>query len=160
MAVKAGQPIIDLLNEVLTAELTAINQYFCHAKMLQSWGYDRLYKKVWHESIDEMKHADEVIERVLYLDGIPNMQRLFKVRIGEDVKEMLLADKALEEEAIPRLNAGIALCRDQGDNGTRHLLEAILVGEEEHLDWLEAQLDQIDQMGVQNYLAVQVRKEE
>lgn len=159
MAVKAGKEIVDALNEVLTAELTAINQYFLHAKMMENWGYHRLYKKVYHESIDEMKHADEVIERILYLDGVPNVQRLGRVRIGEQVEEMFRADIALEEEAIPRLNNAIALCREKGDNGTRHLLEAILVDEEEHLDWLEAQLHLIGEVGLQGYLAQQIREE-
>ena len=158
MAVKAGKEIIDLLNEVLTAELTAINQYFLHAKMVQNWGYQRLYEKIYHESIDEMKHADRLIERILYLDGVPNVQRLGRVRIGENPEEIFKSDVALEEEAIPRLNDGIALCRDKGDNGTRHLLEEILVSEEEHLDWLEAQLHQIGEVGLQNYLSTQIRE--
>ena len=157
MAVKAGKVVIDALNEVLTAELTAINQYFLHAKMLQNWGYQRLYEKVYHESIDEMKHSDRVIERILYLDGTPNVQRLGRIRIGENPQEMFASDKALEEEAIPRLNAAIQLCREQGDNGSRHLLECILVDEEEHLDWLEAQLHLIDEVGLQNYLSTQIR---
>ncbi len=159
MAVKAGKDIIEALNEVLTAELTAINQYFLHAKMMENWGYQRLYQKVYHESIDEMKHSNKVIERILFLDGVPNVQRLGRVRIGERVEEMFRADIALEEEAIPRLNNAIALCREQGDNGTRSLLESILVDEEEHLDWLEAQLHLIGEIGLQNYLAQQVREE-
>mgnify|MGYP000223747881 CR=1 FL=1 len=156
MSVKAGKEVIDILNEVLTAELTAINQYFLHAKMLQNWGYLTLFKTVHAESIDEMKHADEVIERILYLDGLPNVQRLGRVRIGETVKEMFESDKALEEVAIPRLNQGVALCREVGDNGTRALLEKILVDEEMHLDWLETQLELIRQVGEQNYLAQQL----
>ena len=159
MAVKAGKEIVDLLNEVLTAELTAINQYFLHAKMMQNWGYERLYERIHHESIDEMKHADQLIERILYLDGVPNVQRLGRVRIGENPEEMFRSDMALEEEAIPRLNNGIAVCREQGDNGTRHLLEEILVSEEEHLDWLETQLHQIGEVGLQNYLSTQIRSE-
>jgi len=151
--------IITLLNEVLTAELTAINQYFCHAKMCENWGYARLAHKIRHESIDEMKHADQLIDRILYLGGVPNMQRLGKINIGETVPEQLAVDLALEQEAIPRLNAGIATCRDSGDNGTRHLLEEILVSEEEHADWLEAQLELIDQLGAQNYLAQQLHDE-
>lgn len=154
-----SKKVITLLNEVLTAELTAINQYFLHAKMCGNWGYQRLYKKIWDESIDEMKHADQLIERILYLEGLPNVQRLGKVNIGEDVKEILECDLALEYEALPRLNEGIALCREEGDNGTRHLLEEILVSEEEHTDWLEAQLEQIEQMGLERYLSVQVREE-
>jgi bacterioferritin len=148
--------IVQLLNEVLTGELTAVNQYFLHAKMCENWGYQRLYQKIRHESIDEMKHADALIERVLYLEGIPNLQRLGKLNIGESVHEQLVADLALENEAVPRLNAGIAACREAGDNGTRVLLEDILTSEEEHIDWLEAQLDMIDQIGIQNYLAQQM----
>lgn len=159
MTIKAGAPIIEALNEVLTSELTAINQYFCHAKMCKNWGYERLYRELWQESVGEMKHADVLIDRILYLEGIPNMQRLAKVRIGETIPEMLAADKALEEDAIPRLNRGIALCRESGDNGTRSLLETILVSEEEHLDWIESQLDQIHQMGLSHYLSLQVRSE-
>ncbi|HHO50273.1 MAG TPA: bacterioferritin [Deltaproteobacteria bacterium] len=159
MAVKAGREIIDALNEVLTAELTAINQYFLHAKMMESWGYLRLYEKVHRESIDEMKHSNRVIERILYLDGVPNVQRLGRVRIGEQIEEMFRADVALEEEAIPRLNSAIALCREHGDSGTRHLLEEILVDEEEHLDWLEAQLHLIGEVSLQGYLAQQIREE-
>jgi len=156
MAVKAGKEIIAALNEVLEAELTAINQYFLHAKMLQDWGYHRLAAQVRHESIDEMKHADELIERILYLDGIPNVQKLGRIRIGQTVPEMFASDRALEEAAIPRLNAHIKLCREHDDNGTRALLEAILVSEEEHLDWIETQETLIEQIGVQAYLAEQI----
>lgn len=148
--------IIVLLNEILTAELTAINQYFLHARMCRNWGFKRLAAKIYEESIDEMKHADRLIERVLYLGGLPNVQRLGKVNIGETVPELLACDKQVEVEAIPRLNAAIAVCRESGDNGTRHLLEELLVSEEEHLDWLEAQLGLIDTLGVQNYLSQQV----
>jgi len=148
--------VIALLNEILTAELTAINQYFLHAKMCENWGLDRLYKKIYAESIDEMKHADALISRILYLDGLPNVQRLGKVNIGEDVGELLRCDLALEHEALPRLNAGIALCREEGDNGTRALLEEILVSEEEHTDWIETQLGLIDRIGLQNYLSEQL----
>ena len=153
MSVKGGKEIIDALNEVLTAELTAINQYFIHAKMLQNWGYASLAGHVRAESIDEMKHADQLIERILYLEGVPNLQRYFKLRVGETVKEQFECDLAVELEAIPRLNRAIELCRAQGDNGTAALLEAILTSEEEHLDWLETQLGLIAQLGEQNYLA-------
>lgn len=148
--------IISLLNEVLTGELTAINQYFLHAKMMQNWGYERLYKKVWAESIDEMKHADQLIARVLFLDGLPNVQRMYKVRVGENVEECFRADLAVEYDAIPRLQEGVALCRELKDEGSRVLLEGILVSEEEHVDWLEAQLELISQVGLQNYLAQQI----
>ena len=157
MARTVDAEIIAALNEVLTAELTAINQYFVHAKMLQDWGYTRLHAQVRAESIDEMKHADQLIERILYLGGVPNVQRYWKVNIGETVHEQLQVDLQLELEAVPRLNHAIALVRERGDNGTRALLESILVSEEEHTDWLEAQLSQIEQMGIQNYLAVQAK---
>src|SRR5689334_23256485 len=129
---KSTEEILTLLNEVLTNELTAINQYFIHARMCENWGYERLEKKNRDESIDEMKHADKVIERVLWLEGVPNMQRLAKVNIGESVPEQLKLDLELERQAIPVLNRGIALCRNLGDNGTAELLEDILVEEEEH----------------------------
>ena len=157
---KGSQKVIDLLNDVLTAELTAINQYFIHAKMCQNWGYERLYKKLHHESIDEMKHADRLIERILYLEGVPNLQRLSKVNVGETVPEQLKVDLELERVALDRLNTGIAMCRDEGDNGSRSLLEEILVSEEEHVDWIEAQLDQLEQLGTQNYLSQQVKSDE
>ncbi|TNE91935.1 MAG: bacterioferritin [Deltaproteobacteria bacterium] len=153
---KSGKVIIDALNEVLSGELAAINQYFLHAKMFENWGYTKLYEKVYHESIDEMKHADVLIERILYLDGLPNVQRLGRVRIGENPREMFEADLALEQEAIPRLNDFIKLCRDEGDNGTRALLVDILRSEEEHLDWLETQLGLMDRLGEKAYLAEQL----
>ncbi|MCK6571692.1 bacterioferritin [Myxococcota bacterium] len=145
--------VIALLNEVLTAELTAINQYFLHAKMLANWGFKALAGQVRAESIDEMKHADALIERILYLEGLPNLQRLWALRIGENPRETLVCDLALEEDAIPRLNAGIEACRLAGDNGTRLLLEEILKAEEEHRDWLKTQLDAMDRIGEPNYLA-------
>ena len=147
---------IALLNEVLTAELTAINQYFLHSEICENWGYSRLHKIVRGHSIGEMKHAEQVMQRVLFLGGIPNVQRIGKINIGETVPEQLAADMALEQDALPRLNDGIEHCRKVGDNGTRALLEEILVSEEEHVDWIEAQLTQIEQMGVANYLALQV----
>jgi bacterioferritin len=148
--------VIKALNEVLSAELTAINQYFVHAKMCQDWGFERLYQHIRAESIDEMKHADQLIERILYLDGLPNVQRLYKVTIGQTVHELLRVDLALEMEALPRLNAGIDYCTEVGDNGTRLLLESILASEEEHVDWLEAQLSLIDQVGEKHYMAQQI----
>ena len=151
-----NKEIIKLLNEVLSAELTAINQYFLHAEMCENWGYSKLHKIMKMHSIDEMKHAEQVMQRILYLNGIPNVQRLFKINIGENIPEQLTSDLALENEALPRLNEGIEICRKEGDNGTRALLEEILVSEEEHVDWIEAQLEQIDQMGVQNYLSTLV----
>lgn len=157
MSVKSGKVIIDALNDVLSGELAAINQYFLHAKMFQNWGFERLHQKVHAESIDEMKHADQLIERILYLDGIPNVQRLGRVRIGETPREMFEADLALEQEAIPRLNAHIELCVEESDNGTRALFESILVSEEEHLDWLEAQLHLMGVIGDSAYLAEQLK---
>ena len=157
---KGDSKIIDLLNDVLTAELTAINQYFVHAEMCDNWGYDRLEHIIRKHSIGEMKHAEELIERILFLEGIPNMQRLGKINIGENVPEILKVDLALEMDAIPRLNKGIETCRDAGDNTTRLLVEKVLEDEEEHVDWLEAQLELISQVGAQNYLAQQIRGEE
>lgn len=148
--------IIELLNDVLTGELTAINQYFIHAKMQANWGYQRLAGASREESIDEMKHAEKIIERILYLEGTPNLQRLSPVLVGETPPEQLRLDLALEQEAIPRLNAGIAAAAAAGDNGTRDLLEGILVDEEEHADWLETQLGLIDQLGEGHYLAQQL----
>jgi bacterioferritin len=156
---KSDPTVIDLLNEVLTNELTAINQYFLHARMCENWGYERLWKKVRAESIDEMKHADRVIERILYLEGLPNVQRLGKLTIGQTVDEQIRLDLALEGRAIPVLNKGIEHCRRQGDNGTAELLEDILEDEEEHANWLEAQLSLVEQVGLQNYLAQQVKDE-
>jgi bacterioferritin len=153
-----GDPgVIEILNDVLTAELTAINQYFIHAKMCENWGYHHLGEYIRHESIDEMKHADELIDRILFLEGVPNMQRLNPVRVGETVPEQFDLDLQLEYTAIKRLNDGIAACVAAGDNASRHLLEKILVSEEEHADWLEAQLELIRQIGEPNYLAQQIR---
>ena len=154
-----GDPaVIELLNEVLTAELTAINQYFIHHKMCENWGYERLSKKKYEESIGEMKDADRIIARILYLEGVPNMQRLSPVRVGEDPIEQHKLDLAVETEAIERLNDGIALCREKGDNGTREMLEEILTGEEEGADWLEAQLHIVDEIGKERYLAEMIKE--
>lgn len=148
--------IIELLNDVLTAELTAINQYFVCAKMCQNWGYHRLGEKNREASIDEMKDADELIERILYLEGVPNLQRLGAVQVGETVVEQHHLNLELETEAIVRLNAGIATCLAEGDNGTRELLEEVLEGEEAQADWLETQLELIRQVGEAHYLAQQI----
>lgn len=150
--------IIDILNDVLTAELTAINQYFIHAKMCRNWGYDRLAEHGRDESIDEMKHAEVIIDRILYFDGVPNMQRLFPVRVGETVAEQIQLDVELEYAAVERLNRGIATCIEQGDNGTRELLTRILVSEEDHVDWLETQQEAIRQIGLERYLAQQLHE--
>jgi bacterioferritin len=148
--------VIEVLNDVLTAELTAINQYFVDAKMLSNWGYERLGKHFHDESIDEMKDADVLIERILYLDGVPNLQRLSTIRVGEDPTEKLNLALDLEREAIVRLNGGIALCVERADNGTRELFESILEGEESHADWLESQLTLIEQLGAPHYLTQQI----
>lgn len=156
-----GDPqILEALNEILTAELTAINQYFIHAKMCGNWGYQRLAKKKREESIDEMKDADHVIERILFLDGVPNMQRLFPVRVGEDPIEQHRLDLALETEAVGRYNKAIAIAREKGDNGTRALLEQLLRGEEHSVDWLESQLNVVEQIGKERYLAEQLGGDE
>ena len=154
---KGNAKLIETLNEILTGELTAINQYFIHAKMCANWGFARLAHKVREESIEEMKHADEVIERILFLEGVPNMQRLDKVRVGETVLEQFKLDLKLEELAIPRLNKAVAQATELGDNTTRELVERILVSEEDHVDWLEAQLGLIKTVGEQNYLAQQIK---
>jgi bacterioferritin len=154
-----NKKIIDVLNDVLTSELTAINQYFVHGEMSENWGYERLAKIVRKHSIGEMKHAEELIERILFLEGIPNVQKLNKINIGETVPEQMKVDLALEMDAVDRLNKGIETCREAGDNGSRLLLEEILESEEEHIDWIEAQISLISQVGEKNYLAAQIREE-
>ncbi len=148
--------VLDVLSAVLTAELTAINQYFIHAKMNENWGYSKIAENKRNEAISEMKHADRVIERILFLEGTPNMQRLNPVRIGEHVPEQHALDLELENDAVKRLNDGIALCREKADNGTRELLEEILQEEEEGIDHLEAQLGIIKEIGKERYLAEQM----
>ena len=149
--------VLDLLNQVLTAELTAINQYFVDAKMFDNWGYRRLGHHTREESIGEMKHADELIERILYLEGVPNLQRLGPVKVGETAQEKLQLALELEKDAIARLNSGIALCVAKADNGSRDLLEGTLEEEEEeHADWLETQLELIRQVGEAHYLTQQI----
>ena len=155
---KGNDEILRLLNELLTNELTAINQYFIHAKMCENWGYERLAAKVREESIDEMRHADLVISRILFLEGVPNLQRYHKLRIGETVKEQLESDLQVEYTAIQFLNQAIEVARKTGDNATEDLMSKILVGEEQHTDWLETQLELIRQVGEQNYLAQQMKK--
>jgi len=155
---KGTEEVLSLLNQLLTNELTAINQYFIHAKMCENWGYERLAHKIREESIDEMKHADQIISRILFLEGIPNLQALGKLRVGETVKEQLESDLQLEYNAIAFLNQGIATCRTVGDNASEDLFTRILVSEEEHTDWIETQLELIRQIGEQNYLAQQIKK--
>ena len=153
-----GDPdIIEYLNEELTAELTAINQYFVDAKMCANWGYEHLAEHFREESIGEMKDADELIERILFLEGTPNLQRLGSVRVGDTVPEKLDLARTLEREAVERLNRGIALCIERGDHGTREMLDSILEGEEEHLDWVESQLSILRDVGDAHYLAQQIR---
>jgi bacterioferritin len=153
---RGHQQIIDVLNQVLKAELTAINQYFLHAEMCENWGYYKLSRKIKVESISEMKHAESCMERILYLEGTPNMSDYFKINIGRDVPQQLKLDLELEYDAVKRLNEGIKLATDLGDNGTRDLLVQILKEEEDHVDFIEAQLQNIEDVGVQNYLAQQM----
>jgi bacterioferritin len=153
---KGDNDVIGVLNDVLCAELTAINQYFIHAMMCKNWHYKRLAEHDRKESIEEMKHAQEIIERILYLDGVPNMQKYMKVNVGQTIPEQHEFDLEVERAAVKRLNDGIEVARSKGDNATRHLLEKILMDEEEHIDFLEAQLLQIQEMGLPNYLAQQI----
>ena len=148
--------VIEALNDVLTSELTAINQYFVHHKMCENWGYQKLSSVKRKESIEEMKHADNMIERILFLDGVPNLQRLGAVQVGENPVEQHRLDLQLELEAVARLNEAIALAREKGDNGTRELLESTLKEEEESVDWLEAQLHIVGEIGSERYLAEQI----
>jgi len=152
-----GDPdVIAALNDVLTAELTAINQYFVHAKMCENWGYQKLAHRKRDESIGEMKDADRIIDRILYFEGVPNMQRLNPIRVGEDAVEQHRVDLELEKEAVARLNGAVELARARGDNGTREMLEDILKGEEESVNWLEAQLYIVNEIGKERYLAEQI----
>lgn len=156
---KGDKKVIELLNKVLGNELIAINQYFLHAKIYKDWGLKNLYEHEYHESIDEMKHADLLTERVLFLEGLPNLQDLGALRIGENTREMLEADLALEMDAIPDLKEGILYCEQIGDYVSRDLFKHILEAEEEHVDWLETQLGLIDKMGIENFHQAQIVKE-
>lgn len=155
---KGSDQVVAVLNDVLTAELTAVNQYFLHARMCENWGYERLWKKIRAESMEEMRHADRLIERILYLEGLPNVQKLGKVNVGQTVPEQFRLDLEVEKSAIKALNAGVETCRSLGDNGSRHLLEDILRESEEHANWLEAQLTLIQQAGEGAYLAEQIKE--
>ena len=157
---KGDAKVIAVLNQVLKAELTAINQYFLHAEMCENWGYEKLAKHTRKESIEEMQHAEKLMEHILFLDGTPNMSDYFKINIGPNVKAQFQNDLQVEFDAVKRLNAGIETCVKVGDNGTRELLEGILTDEEEHIDWLEGQLHAISEMGIDNYLAQQLHKED
>jgi bacterioferritin len=155
---RGSDEVVDLLNEVLTSELTAVNQYFLDAKMFDNWGFERLARKFRDQSISEMNDAEALMERILFLEGHPNVQRLGSIRTGETPSEKLTLALDLEREAIDRLNRGIALCSARSDNGSRELLEDTLEGEEDHADWLESQLELMRQIGEANYLAQQLHE--
>jgi bacterioferritin len=158
--VKGNAKVIKHLNEVLTNELTAINQYFVHAKMFANWGFNRLAKRERAASIDEMKHAESLVERILFLEGLPNLQNLHKLFVGEDVTEALRCDLKLELAAHPTLRTAIADCEACGDYVSRDLFRQIIASEEEHIDWLETQLGLIDKVGVANYQQAQMGDDE
>lgn len=156
---KAKEGVITLLNKILTADLTAINQYYVHAKMCENWGYDRLYHKVRERSMDEMKDADELIEHILYLEGVPNVQRLNTIHIGETVPEQFKLDLKAEQEMLQLLSDGVIHCTKVADFTTRHMLEDMVKDVDEHIDWIETQLETIKQVGLENYLSEQIKKD-
>jgi len=150
--------VIKVLNDVLRKELTGINQYFIHAKMCKNWGYEVLADVHWHESIDEMKHADRLIERIIFLEGVPNVAAYDKISVGANVKQQLENDRGLEQAALTVLKPGIKTCLEVNDDASRELLEHFVLDEEHHIDWIETQLHQIEEVGLQNYLAQQMHK--
>jgi bacterioferritin len=157
LAMKAKEGIIDILNKILTADLTAINQYFVHAKMCDNWGYERLYHKVRERSMAEMKDADELIGHILYLDGVPNMQRMNTVQVGETVPEQLKLDLKAEQEMLALLNGGVVHCTKVADFTTRHMFEDMAKDVDQHIDWIETQMETIKQIGLENYLTEQIK---
>ena len=155
---KGNADVITVLNDVLRKELTGINQYFIHAKMCKNWGYEVLADVHWHESIDEMKHADRLIERIIFLEGVPNVAAYDKISVGANVKQQLENDRGLEQAALTVLKPGIKTCLEVNDDASRELLEHFVLDEEHHIDWIETQLHQIEEVGLQNYLAQQIHK--
>jgi bacterioferritin len=155
---KGNADVIKVLNDVLRKELTGINQYFIHSKMCKNWGYDVLADVHWHESIDEMKHADRLIERIIFLEGVPNVAAYDKISVGANVKQQLENDRGLEQAALTVLKPGIKTCLEVNDDASRELLEHFVLDEEHHIDWIETQLHQIEEVGLQNYLAQQMHK--
>ncbi|HWP58749.1 MAG TPA: bacterioferritin [Candidatus Acidoferrales bacterium] len=155
---KGNPQVIKALSDVLRKELTGINQYFLHAKMCENWGYQALHERVWKESLEEMKHAEELVERIVFLESVPNLGAYDKILVGETVKQQLENDLALEQAALETLKTGIKTCLEANDNASRELLEHILIEEEKHVEWIEAQLHQIKEIGYENYLAQQIHK--
>jgi bacterioferritin len=156
---KGSSEVITQLNEILKGEVTAVNQYFLHASMCKNWGYLRLYKKIYAESLEEMRHAQRLIDRILFLEGLPVLTQPLYVHVGQDLRDMLQRDLQLESSTLPPLKQGVTLCLEQGDTGTRELLEHLIVESEEHIEWLETQLHLIDTVGLENYAAQQMQPE-
>lgn len=156
---KGSSEVITQLNEVLKGEVTAVNQYFLHASICKNWGYMRLYKKLYTESLEEMRHAQQLIDRILFLEGMPVLHQPLSVHVGQDLKDLLERDLHLESSALPPLKEGVTLCLEQGDTGTRELLEHLIVEGEEHVEWLETQLHLITAVGLEHYAAQQIQSE-